>query len=111
MARKKEEPGFEEKLQRLGVIVDALEAGDCPLEQRVALYKEGLALAASCREQLDSARHDVEIYRQGLLVPFSPESGDGREGEAEDAAQDGAEERACFNPQSPHPPTESAADG
>ena len=93
MARKKEEPGFEEKLQRLGVIVDALEAGDCPLEQSVALYKEGLALAASCREQLDSARHDVEIYRQG------------------DAAQDGAEERACFNPQSPHPPTESAADG
>ena len=73
MAKKKEEPGFEEKLQRLGVIVRALEAGDCPLEQGVALYKEGLALAASCREQLDKARHDVEIYRQGLLIPFPPE--------------------------------------
>lgn len=86
MAKKKEEPGFEEKLQRLGVIVRALEAGDCPLEQSVALYKEGLALAASCREQLDKARHDVEIYRQGLLIPFSPGDGDGREGETEERA-------------------------
>lgn len=94
MAKKKEEPGFEEKLQRLGVIVRALEAGDCPLEQSVALYKEGLALASSCREQLDKARHDVEIYRQGLLVPFSPEPGDRREEETENAAQGGSEERA-----------------
>lgn len=89
MARKKEEPGFEEKLQRLGIIVNALEAGDCPLEQSVELYKEGLSLAAACRTQLDKARHDVEIYRQGLLVPFSPE-------EEEDAeisrTRDGGEE-------------------
>lgn len=93
MAKKKEEPGFEEKLQRLGVIVRALEAGDCPLEQSVALYKEGLALAASCRDQLDKARHDVEIYRQGLLVPFSPDPESGREGNTAESAQDDAEER------------------
>ena len=42
MAKKKEEPGFEEKLQRLGVIVRALEAGDCPLEQSKKLYSAGI---------------------------------------------------------------------
>lgn len=93
MAKKKEEPGFEDKLQRLGAIVNALETGDCPLEQSVALYKEGLALAASCRDQLDKARHDVEIYREGLLVPFSPEREPGENG-VPDNMPDGPEERA-----------------
>ncbi len=58
---KKKEPTFEERLARLQTIVSALESGNSPLEESVALYKEGLAHAAACREQLEKARHDIRL--------------------------------------------------
>jgi exonuclease VII small subunit len=36
----------------------------------VALYKEGLAHAAACREQLERARHDIKICSEGVTAPF-----------------------------------------
>ena len=53
---KKKEPTFEERLARLQAIVTTLETGDSPLEESVALYKEGLAHAAACREQLEKEK-------------------------------------------------------
>ena len=67
---KKKEPTFEERLARLQAIVNTLESGSSPLEESVALYKEGLAHAAACREQLDRARHDIKICVEGALSPF-----------------------------------------
>ena len=67
---KKKEPTFEERLTRLQAIVNTLESGTSPLEESVALYKEGLAHAAACREQLDRARHDIKICAEGALCPF-----------------------------------------
>ncbi len=67
---KKKEPAFEERLARLQTIVAALENGTAPLEESVALYKEGLAHAAACREQLERARHDIKICSEGVTVPF-----------------------------------------
>lgn len=58
---KKKEPTFEERLARLQTIVSALESGNSPLEESVALYKEGLSHAAACREQLEKARHDIRL--------------------------------------------------
>ncbi|MCA1945360.1 MAG: exodeoxyribonuclease VII small subunit [Desulfovibrio sp.] len=52
---------FEARAARLKEVVAALEKPEVPLEEAVALYKEGLALARDCRQQLEQARHDVEL--------------------------------------------------
>jgi len=71
---------FEQRLERLGGIVERLERNQLPLEEGVALFKEGLLLAKTCREQLDKARNDVKIYQDGLLRDFeAQEDGDGAE--------------------------------
>lgn len=61
---------FEKRLDRLGEIVDRLERGDLPLEDGVALYKEGLELARACGAQLEHARNDVKIVSEGLVREF-----------------------------------------
>lgn len=71
MTRKSRELSFEERLARLQTIVAALESGESPLEESVALYKEGLAHTRACREQLAKARHDIEIYQDGACAPFA----------------------------------------
>lgn len=61
---------FENKLDRLKEIVEKLERGDLPLEEGVALYKEGLKLAKACGKQLETARHEVKIVSEGLIKEF-----------------------------------------
>ena len=51
-----------------------LEAGDSPLEESVALYKEGLAHAAACREQLEKARHEIRLCTETGTEPFDADS-------------------------------------
>ncbi len=64
------EPTFEERLARLQEIVTTLENGGSTLEKSVSLYKEGLALAAACRKELEQARHDIRICTENGTVPF-----------------------------------------
>lgn len=77
----KEKMSFEKRLERLKGIVEALERGELPLEESLALYKEGLALAGECGRQLESARNEVRIAQDGLLKEFAalekPADGDG----------------------------------
>lgn len=61
---------FEDRLDKLKSIVERLESGDLPLEEGVALYKEGLALSKACSKQLQDARHEVKIVSEGLLKEF-----------------------------------------
>ncbi|AGW14526.1 exodeoxyribonuclease VII small subunit [Megalodesulfovibrio gigas] len=57
---------FEARATRLKEVVAALEKPDVPLEEAVALYKEGLTLARDCRQRLEQARHEVELLtREG----------------------------------------------
>ena len=67
MAAKKT-PSFEDRLRRLQEVVAALENGELPLEVR--LYKEGLTLSRSCREQLEKARNEVRLLTEEGLEPF-----------------------------------------
>ena len=67
------EPTFEQRLARLQEIVATLENGNSPLEESVALYKEGLTLAAACREELERAKHDIRVCTENGIVPFEPE--------------------------------------
>ena len=61
---------FEDRLERLKDVVEKLERGDLPLEEGVALYKEGLKLVQACGKQLESARHEVKVVSEGLLREF-----------------------------------------
>ncbi|WP_034642422.1 exodeoxyribonuclease VII small subunit [Desulfovibrio inopinatus] len=51
---------FEKQLAKLKAIVEQLESGELPLEKGVTLYKQGVSLAASCRQRLDVARLEIE---------------------------------------------------
>ncbi len=73
MSPKKKEPGFDARLSELQGIVARLENEDLPLEAGVALFKEGVVLAKTCRKQLASAKNDVMVLSQGLLEPFDQE--------------------------------------
>ncbi|WP_461211497.1 exodeoxyribonuclease VII small subunit [Desulfocurvus sp. DL9XJH121] len=67
---------FESRLARLREIVDKLESRDLPLEDGVALFKEGVELAKACRVQLEKARNDVKILMNGSLADFAAEEDD-----------------------------------
>ena len=70
MAAKKT-PSFEDRLRRLQEVVAALENGELPLEDSVRLYKEGLTLSRSCREQLEKARNEVRLLTEEGLEPLT----------------------------------------
>lgn len=70
---KKQNAGFEKQMQRLQEIVQELERADLPLEENVALYKEGRTLARSCKELLERARHEISLSDEesGEDLPFA----------------------------------------
>ena len=51
---------FEKDLTRLDAIVEALEAGDCPLDEALKLYEEGVALIRLCSDRLEKAEMSVK---------------------------------------------------
>ncbi|HKK32727.1 MAG TPA: exodeoxyribonuclease VII small subunit [Desulfomicrobiaceae bacterium] len=67
---------FEQRIERLKTIVSALEQEDLPLQEGVALYKEGLTLATACTKELEQARHTVSVVSDGVareLETLDPE--------------------------------------
>ncbi|RPI68924.1 MAG: exodeoxyribonuclease VII small subunit [Ignavibacteriae bacterium] len=60
MAKKPEIPSLEEQLKRLEEIAQILDRGDVPLEDQLALFSEGMALATACREYLEQAELRVK---------------------------------------------------
>lgn len=62
MATKKR--SFEQALERLEEIVEALEEGEPPLADAIKLYEEGSTLAAHCRTELERAELKVTALRE-----------------------------------------------
>jgi exodeoxyribonuclease VII small subunit len=62
--------------------VALLETGALPLEEGLALYKEGMGLSKACREQLEQARHEILLCSESGPQPFETEN------EADDEAGD-----------------------
>lgn len=54
------EPTFEQAREELAGIVRQLEAGGLTLEESLALWERGEALAATCQRWLDAARARVD---------------------------------------------------
>lgn len=62
MAGKKQnaEQNFESSLAKLEEIVDKLESNDLPLDEALALFKEGVKLNKFCGEKLKTAQEEVK---------------------------------------------------
>ncbi len=66
---------FEEALTELERIVRALEGGGLPLEEAMALYERGRALADRCQQLLQEAQLRVQMIERDesgtiRLIPF-----------------------------------------
>ena len=74
MAEKK--ISFEQAMKRLEEIVTALEKGEAPLEESLALFEEGSKLLRQCTGLLDKAEQKVNILlnaQSGEEAPFESE--------------------------------------
>ncbi len=75
---KKESMTFEQSLKRLEEIVKRMESGDVALEEALALFEEGTALAGACNKLLDSAELKVlQMTRGADGAPVETEIEDG----------------------------------
>jgi exodeoxyribonuclease VII small subunit len=63
-------PSFEQARDELAEVVRRLEAGGTTLEESLALWERGEALAAVCQQWLDDARGRLDAAR----TPASPPS-------------------------------------
>ncbi len=70
---KKDDMNFEKSLARLDEVVAALEHGDVPLDQALALFEEGTKLVKSCSSMLDAAEQRVRILSSGKDGPVLDE--------------------------------------
>jgi exodeoxyribonuclease VII small subunit len=98
--RQADEPGFDEVLDRLRLVVERLEGGKLTLEESLAAYEEGVSLARRGHALLDGAEKRVELLvRAGAsgieVAPFEvpADSGDDderdpREGNGQEPAGD-----------------------
>lgn len=66
-----DEPSFEEALRQLETIVRKLEGGELSLDESLALFERGQALAGRCGALLDAAELKVkQLTPQGDLAEF-----------------------------------------
>lgn len=61
MAKTQRQPTFEQKLEQLEGIIDALEKGDMPLDKAIENYRRGVELTREMRAQLDGAREQLKV--------------------------------------------------
>ncbi len=70
--------GYEQARDELVTVVARLEAGAATLEESLALWERGEALAARCQEWLDGARERLSAVRdapaRGAAAPDADES-------------------------------------
>lgn len=52
--------GFESKMKRLEEIVELMESSKKPLDEVIALFKEGVALSKECKKELTRLESEVQ---------------------------------------------------
>ncbi len=63
---------FETALAELESLVEVMEDGSLPLEQSLAAYRRGVALARICQDRLVQAEQQVKVLEGDLLRPLDP---------------------------------------
>ena len=70
-------PPFEQALERLEEVVDAMEDGDLSLDEMMHHFEEGSRLARHCEKKLSEVEQKIErMVREGDELgtePFEPE--------------------------------------
>ena len=62
---------FEEAMQRLEAIVDAMESEDLPLESLLARYEEGMKLARVCQAKIADAELKIQQLEKSAAGTLS----------------------------------------
>jgi exodeoxyribonuclease VII small subunit len=62
---------FERALAELEKIVEAMEAGQLPLDESIAAYRRGAELLQFCQNALKEASQQVKLLEAGVLKDFS----------------------------------------
>jgi len=55
---------FEESIGELETIVEALEKGDCPLDEAVKLFEKGVKISKECHKRLNDAEQKIKILTE-----------------------------------------------
>lgn len=78
MPKKPENLTFENALERLENILEAMEEGDTPLADLIAKFEEGSKLLKTCQEKLQEAELKIEklTVETGELSVFESRKGD-----------------------------------
>ncbi len=63
MATEKKEQAFEEALNDLEKVVEALGNEDITLDQSIQLYKKGMTLVKQCNSTIDKVEKELEVLR------------------------------------------------
>jgi exodeoxyribonuclease VII small subunit len=66
-------PTFEESLERLATIVEALESDGTSLADAMKLYEEGVTLSQTCRRELETAELKITELRARVEGGFREE--------------------------------------
>lgn len=71
MSKKSKEPTFEEALEKLEGLIDAMESGEIPLAELVDKFEEGTILLKTCQAKLDEAELKIEQLnlKNGSIEP------------------------------------------
>jgi exodeoxyribonuclease VII small subunit len=78
-------PSFEQALARLEKIVEKLDDGNLPLDEAIALFKEGTSLAKICRDKLAEAEVQVkEALKSSVGDEVDPHEEDDELGDEDD---------------------------
>ena len=73
----KNDMSFEEAVKRLEQINESLESGKLSLDESIALYKEGIGLAADCKKKLDVAKMQISVLDEnGVEREYNDEAAD-----------------------------------
>ena len=64
---------FEDALRELEAIVEAMEAGELPLEESVQRYQRGVELVKAAQARLKAAEQQVKVLEDGILKPLDLE--------------------------------------
>ena len=86
--KKRPSPNFESDLAELELLVARMERGDLSLEEAIATFERGVALARSCQQALRDAEQKVQRLSQNggseQLEPLPPSTPGNDDEEATD---------------------------
>ncbi len=73
---KAEEPSYEEAVERVEELIDAIESGEIGLDESLKAFEEGMGLIKTCRARLERAEQRVTE----LLAQDDDRGGDSADG-------------------------------